>query len=297
MLGEQGVLSAKLLRGHNCYTASSRSSHTIHYSPRKDPMPRLRSRSLLIALVSLTLLAGAGAPAIAQDATPAPGGVTILGPDESFGGATLGEWEARQWQWTVSFPPKINPEIDVAGPGCGYGQSGPVFFLPGNFTPNPTNMTCVVPEGVAILVTLGGSECSTVEPPPFFGRDEAELAACATATNDVNPIPIAAITVTINGQEVPNLESYRSVSPAFPLTFSEENVFGVPAGVALSVSDGYGFLIAPPAPGAYDLVISSDVDQDGEPFVSTYHLIVEAPQVIEPQATPGASPEAATPVA
>jgi len=36
-------------------------------------MPRLRSRSLLIALVSLTLLAGAGAPAIAQDATPAAG--------------------------------------------------------------------------------------------------------------------------------------------------------------------------------------------------------------------------------
>ncbi len=260
-------------------------------------MPKLRSRSLLIALVSLTLLAGAGAPAIAQDATPTPGGVTILGPDESFGGATLGEWEARQWQWNTSFPPDINPGLDVAGPGCGYGQSGPVFFLPGNFTHNPTNMTCVVPEGVAILVPLGGAECSTIEPPPFFGRDEAELAACATAANDVNPIPIAAITVTINDQNIPNLESYHSVSPAFPLTFLENNPFGAAPGVALSVSDAYGFLIAPPAPGEYDLVISSDVDQNGKPFVGTFHLVVEAPQVIEPQATPGASPEAATPVA
>ena len=33
-------------------------------------MPRLRPRSFLIALVSLTLLAGAGAPAIAQEASP-----------------------------------------------------------------------------------------------------------------------------------------------------------------------------------------------------------------------------------
>jgi len=258
-------------------------------------MPQLRSRSLLIALVSLTLLAGAGAPAIAQDATPAPGGVTILRPDESFGGATLGEWTTRQWQWIISFPPEISPGVNVSGPGCGYGQSGPVFFLPGSFSPDPLTMTCVVPEGVAILVPLGGAECSTVEPPPFFGRDEAELAACATAHNQQTPI--ANITLTINEQEVPNLESYRSVSPVFPLTVSEENVFGAPAGIALSVSDTYGLLMAPPAPGAYDLVITTDIDPDKPAFVSTYRLIVEASQVIEPEATPGASPEAATPVA
>ena len=31
------------------------------------------------------------------------------------------------------------------------------------------------------FVPLLGSECSTVEPPPFFGRDESELRRCATA--------------------------------------------------------------------------------------------------------------------
>jgi len=258
-------------------------------------MLRLRPRSLLIALLSLVLLAGAGAPAIAQDATPTGGEVTILGPDASFGGATLGEWMARQWQWTISLPPEISPAVNVTGPGCGYGQSGPVFFLPGSFSPDPLMMTCVVPEGVAILVPLGGAECSTVEPPPFFGRDEDELRTCAAAVTGADPL--AYQTVSINGQEVPNLESYRSVSPAFPLTFSEGNVFGVPAGVALSVSDAYGFLMAPPAPGAYDLVITTDIDPDKPDSVSTYHLIVEAPQIIEPQATPVASPEAATPVA
>jgi hypothetical protein len=249
---------------------------------------------LLTLLAAVFVMAGASAPVLAQDATPAPGAVTILGPEESFGGATLGEWTAREWQWSVSFPPEINPSVNVSGPGCGYGQSGPVFFLPGNFTPDPTDMTCVVPQGMAIFVPLGGSECSTVEAPPYFGRDEQELTACATATNET---PIADITVSINGQDIPNLASYRSVSPVFTLTFADDNLFGVPAGVALSVADSYAFLIAPPAPGTYELVIASDVDQDGEPFVGTYHLTVEAPQVIAPVASPEASPVAATPAA
>ena len=38
-------------------------------------MPRRHLRSVLIALLALTLLAGAGVPAIAQDATPAAGAV------------------------------------------------------------------------------------------------------------------------------------------------------------------------------------------------------------------------------
>ncbi len=57
-------------------------------------------------------------------------------------------------------------------------------------------------------------------------------------------------------------------------------MFGVPAGVALSVSDAYGFLMAPPAPGVYDLVITTDIDPDKPDFVSTFHIIVEAPPVL-----------------
>jgi hypothetical protein len=119
--------------------------------------------------------------------------------------------------------------------------------------------------------------CTTVEPPPTFGRDEAELKACAAANMH---IPIADVTVTINGQAVPNLPSYRTVTPAFPLTLGEDNPFGLPAGVALMVDDGYSILVAPPAPGDYELVIA------GPGLVWTYRLRVEAPQVIEPAGTP-----------
>ena len=37
------------------------------------------------------------------------------------------------------------------------------------------------------VVPAGGVECSTAEPPPFFGRDEEELRACAeTAAEQID---------------------------------------------------------------------------------------------------------------
>jgi hypothetical protein len=256
-------------------------------------MPRLRPRSFLIAVLSLVLLAGAGAPAIAQDATPTAGEVTVLGPEESYAGVTRGEWSARWFQWTGSLPPAINPTFNPTGEHCGYGQSGPVFFLPGNFTGESGTITCVVPEGMAIFVLIGGGECSSVEPPPYFGRDEEELGACAAVDADA----LTDLQASINGEEVPDLETYRTTSPLFPLTFPEDNIYGVPAGVALAVFDAYTFIITPPPPGEYEIVVSAAFGEGADPFTIPYRVIVEAPQVIEPEATPVASPEAATPVA
>lgn len=245
-------------------------------------------RRVFLTLAFLSLLAGLTAPVTAQEATPATevGGVTILGPDESYAGASHGEWDARQWQWAVSFPQEISPGFDETSERCGYGQFGPVFFLPGSFTPEPKTVTCVVSEGTAILVGLGGAECSSVEPPPFFGRDEAELRACAVAATDA----ITEVTATINGEAVPDVMSYRSTSPLFSLTFPEGNFFGVPEGVALAVSNGYSFIIAPPPPGEYELVTTTAFEGEPEAFTGTIRVIVEAPQVIEPEASPEATP-------
>ena len=114
--------------------------------------------------------------------------VEILPPDEPWAGLTRGEWDARWWQWAVSMPEEINPNFDTSGERCGYGQSGPVFFLPGNVVgEGPAEITCVVAAGTAIYVNVVGSECSTVEAPPYFGRTEDELRACANATLDEVP--------------------------------------------------------------------------------------------------------------
>ncbi len=240
----------------------------------------LRPRTLLLAGASSILLAGA-AVAETSAATAPPLALEILAPDEPWGGATRGEWDARWWQWAVTMPEDINPNFDPTGERCGYGQSGPVFFLPANFGGDPAEITCVVAEGTAVFATVAGAECSTVEPPPFFGRTEEELRACAEATID----GATELQATVNGQDVADVESYRTGSPLFTMTFPENNIFGVEPGVAQAVSAAYSFLIAPPPPGEYEISVSVTYVGDPQPFASTIHVIVEAPQVIEPPAS------------
>src|SRR5215210_5787367 len=129
----------------------------------------LRYWTLVLALVALAL---GGQTAAGQDATPALTAV-VLPPDAEVEGLSLAAWKARWWQWFFSLPEESNPLFDETGERCGYGQSGPVFFLAG--APTSVERACTVPLGLTILVPVTGAECSTVEPPPFFGRDEAEL--------------------------------------------------------------------------------------------------------------------------
>ena len=163
-----------------------------------------RSRILLAAVMSASLLAGlavaessgattsdtvaetsvATTPGTAAEpsaTTPDAAGVEILPPDESWGGMSRGEWAAQWWQRVLAMPEDISPYFDPTGERCGYQQSGPVFLLPGNFAGGMVERTCVVAEGTAIFVYVGGVTCGTVEPPPFFGRTEEELRACASA--------------------------------------------------------------------------------------------------------------------
>jgi len=235
------------------------------------------------------------APVLAQEATPGVevDGVTVLAPDASYAGVSRGEWDARSWQWTASMPPEVNPNFDLTGERCGYGQSGPVFFLPENFTGAPGTMTCVVPEGIAIFITLGSTSCTTVDPPPYFGRNEEELRACAVSFAD----DYTDLQASINGELVPNPEDYRSTTPLFTIYFSENHFYGLPEGAASAVVEGYSFIIAPPPPGEYEVTRSYVYAPEDVTVTTTYRVIVEAPQVIEPAATPVASPEAATPVA
>jgi hypothetical protein len=197
--------------------------------------------------------------------------VEILLPDEPWAGLTRGEWDARGWQWSLSLP----PDFDASGGRCGYGQVEPVFFLPGS---TQAEITCVVAEGTAIFVKFAGVECSTVEPEPYFGRTEDELRACAIAALDGELLDYQA---RIDGHDVADLDTYHSVSPLFTITFAEDNRFQVPPAIGQSVAAAYSFIIAPPAPGEYEIVLSTTYLGDPEPYTYTVNLVVEAPQVIE----------------
>ncbi len=128
-------------------------------------------------------------------------------------------------------------------------------------------------------VAVANAECSTVEPPPWFGRNEDELRACATGWAD----GVTDLQAHVNGQDVADLDAYRMSSPLFTITLPEDNVLGVESGVAEAVSEGYSFIIAPPPPGRYEIEWSAQYPGETERRApSTVTVIVEAPQVIEP---------------
>jgi len=246
-------------------------------------MRTVRSITLGIVLLTSWLL---GTTASAQEDLP----VEIVPPDAEYGGATAAEWEARWWQWAVSIPAEFNPNFDPTGGSCGIGQFGPVFMLPGIFSevPAESEFVCSIPEGTGIYVGIGGVGCSSVEPPPYFGQDEAALATCATDQANV----LQDIAVTINGVAVPDPMQYRHLTPLYTLNFGPGNFYEIEPVVALAVTDAWGFVVVPPAPGEYELVITNQWEGMDEPFMTTYTIVVTTPTVIEPDATPMASPVA-----
>ena len=242
-----------------------------------------RGTCLLIGV--LAVLAVVVGSSLAQEATPTAH-VPALAPDEPISGASLAEWSARYWQWTVSFPVSVNPGHDATGATCGYGQSGPVFFIPRNFPP------CTVPAGVVLFVPIAGTVCSTAEPPPYAGRDEAELRACAAA----EVVRYTGIVVRVHGQQVPGIQAYRVSSPRFTLTLPEHNILGVAAGVAYAVADGYQVMLAPLSAGEHEIVAHVELTDGTVLPDKMTRITVVGPVRIDLEATPDLGTPRATPV-
>ena len=235
--------------------------------------------AILLALPA-AVMAGNTSPIAATMATSA-----VLAPDAIVAGLTLGEWHARYWQWEISLlNPDTDPWIDDTGARCAYGQNGPVFFLAYSPAGATVQRSCAVPAGVTIFIPMQNVECSSIEPPPYFGANEAELSKCAAEHIDIGldqDLPMNALTV--DGQSV-DVSLYRAPSPLFTVNWAVDNEVEVPAGVSLSVGDGYAVMVGPLDEG--DHVIEMAVP-DGAGAVAhlTYQLAV----------TSGAPSPAATP--
>ena len=181
-----------------------------------------------LVLFVLVLLVGTGGPTDiqAQEATPVTGadlGELVLPLNAPAYGLTYEAWTARFAQWAHSLPLAIHPAADPTGALCGLGQSGPVFFLVQAGDEEAIERTCTVPAGTALLLPLLDASCTTVEPPPFFGSDEAELRACTEA---LFAAP-AELTAVVDGVTIPDLESYRVQSDLFTVALPAGNWLGV----------------------------------------------------------------------
>jgi hypothetical protein len=187
----------------------------------------------------------------------APPAVSV--PTKKLGG-TLGDL----WKTVLETPTPENPFtggdpcVDLGGAIAPFGPAGTL------------SLTCTVKPGTKLFITAWSSECSTVEPPPFFGGNEAELRACARAAD-------AGITrheITVDGRSVPVSEVESGL---LTIDLPADNILGVPPQRAFSVAHGWVSLLHPLTPGTHLImlrVVGRDVFGTPINFTNTTTIIV-----------------------
>jgi hypothetical protein len=152
----------------------------------------------------------------------------------------LAEW----WVKVLEQPLGQNP-FEGLGESClTLGHKGGVL------APVTGPTTCTVKTGTAVLLIGFTSECSDVEPPPFFAEGEQAQQACAEETNQGRA---EATLVTIDGGTPVNLQTdrFELVSPQTTVDLPENNIFLVPAQEATFAAHAWAAVIRGLPPGQH----------------------------------------------
>jgi hypothetical protein len=147
------------------------------------------------------------------------------------------------WTYLLETPTSSNPF--TGGDPC-VRLSGRVLAP---FAPfGTTTLSCTVRSGTKVFVTAVSFECSTVEPPPFFGANPAELRACARRNLETYPVH----ELTVDGRAV---RLTRVETRVLQVRLPADNVLGTDQDHALSVGTAWVALLPPLRPGTHVLVI------------------------------------------
>lgn len=179
-------------------------------------------------------------------------------------GVPYKDWIARWWQWDVGIPSSQHPRDHYTEEKCTVNQNGSVWFIPDILT-GKEERTCTIPEGKAILVPLITGECDSSE---SASQSDADLRQCSTAGDEYG-----AISATLDGQKIENLDSYRTATDFFNITYVEDNIFEVPPGTYRGVADGFFVFLKPLSVGNHELQVKSSVTN---PTTPSYNFASEA---------------------
>jgi hypothetical protein len=194
-------------------------------------MRRIRRATLAAAIAILTV-----AP-IASAAGPTAKG--FLSPNARPLGYSLVELATAWTQWGFGTG-EHNPNVEVR---C---EQSPlhrkIYFLPVSFGTDEQN-TCHVPPGSFIVLFAGGSECSSVEPEPYFGEDAADLVACVNETFE----DLTYIEIEIGGRTVTDL--HGNLLTTSPIDLPPNNLLSSDPGI--SMTKGYFLVLSPMSRGTH----------------------------------------------
>ena len=209
-------------------------------------------------------------------------------------GMTYGEWSAAWWSWVVGIPAgdnfDENPILDETGEFGDIDQQGPVFFLAGSFGAT-VERTLTIPQGKGLFFPIVNSlwwapddlesaifileEILGLDADDF--TDEELIRFIANYHQDFDEL---AMTCTIDGVELSDLEQYYTDSPDFHITDTDFfDDLGVPIGEDnLAVSAGRWIMLTPRSAGEHTIrftVVADDAVFGPFALDVTYNLTVE----------------------
>ena len=190
-------------------------------------------------------------PVAAQtESPPAGSAATVVPPGEEPLGTSYAEWGARWWQWFHSVPAIEDPEAGDCQAGAGWrGLLHP-----------PCRAGSV---GHDRLHRSGPTSGSSRKP----GARSGTTATTGWLTPDdlvalvEFDIPIYSdLAVSIDGEDVADIESYWVVNPGFTIEHAEGNPSGFTAGSWDAAMGGWFVMIPPLEPGSHTIVVHDALD-------------------------------------
>ena len=207
----------------------------------------------------------------------------VVKPGQEYQGRSYNELASKWTNWLVAEPIATNPAFDPDGRFCGSNQEGDVWFLASTFE-GVANRTCVVPEGKAIFLSLGGVFLSFAPEFPAAGDPCLQMGTSVEkvrcdVNNDVPVAPGVSFRATLDGVPVEDLLAFRAQSQPGGFTLRVPNPsFITDIGLAPgnrfpAVADGYFLFLKPLRPGVHNLsfrMINPDQTETGV----NYRLII-----------------------
>src|SRR6476619_809868 len=145
------------------------------------------------------------------------------------------DWAAMWCNWLLSISRNKNPAIDQTGENCDQEQNDPhVWFLGGSFgNDDVIKRKCVIPYGRAIFFPILEKEDSFVEDSDLTTEEQLAQRAEHFMSR------VTRLEASIDDVSLKDLRNYRVRSRFFNLTFPQNGVYDVAAGITRSVCDGY----------------------------------------------------------
>lgn len=188
--------------------------------------------------------------------------IEILDPSMDHYGMSYQEWAAAWWQWVYALPATGHPLFDPTGASCQAGQSGEVFFLAGNLTPEAVTRQCTIGADKALFFPVVNVTADNAGLDPADYQTDMQWQQQVVAFID----GIDDMSVTIDGE----LHGKAELFPAYrvgiyqstyevPENDSVYDFFGYPVNVVGTVDptfgDGVYLMLAPLPAGAHEIVI------------------------------------------